>query len=578
MVWSRVDRHRIAGMLLLLTAVSVAVFWNGLRGQFVYDDVPIIAENPLIQSLPRCLRVFSTSYWNRGLRGPQAAENSLYRPLTLFTYALNYRFAGQRPMAYKVTNLALHATVVGLLFFLTLRLGLAPGAAFFSALFFAVLPAHVEAVTNIVGRAEVLSALFLLAAWLAMFQSTRPARIAAGLAFFILAMLSKETGLLLLPALVLSELARGDTFRTTLRERWPVWTIVAIILLLFLEWRFVLLGRALSAGAVGYFAGRPKIVVALTMAKFFAVHYVGPLLTGRGIPADFTRPTFADATPGDTLAGLLWLVTLAAVGISFYGALRRRTAALGLALFFLFLLPFSHLIWPLEVIGAERFLYLPSVGFCLFLGSVGGTLWQRSKGMGIALAGVGLLWAAFWGWRAAKRNLVWLTPQGFWDTAVRESPQSPSTWQGRGFVAIRDGDLAKAKTCIDRALAINPQYLHAQINRAEIDGAEGRYAAAERGFLAVLRRRPSEEDALFGLARVAEAQANWRKAAWYYHAVVNLDPYHSAARRNLGIMLFKIGNPVEGRRQLETYLGMAPAGENTSDVRNFVATLPESRR
>src|SRR5207302_7983948 len=161
------------------------------------------------------------------------------RPLTFATFALSWRLGGARPFGFHLFNLILHMGASLLLcLLLEALLGASPAGkavAFVAALVFAVHPLHTEAVSSVVGRAELLAAGFLFAAWILHLSDQQiPALIC-----FILALLSKESAVIFLPLLLVGDYARGK-WKPPLR-----YALIAAVTLLYLGghckvqgWRF----------------------------------------------------------------------------------------------------------------------------------------------------------------------------------------------------------------------------------------------------------------------------------------------------------------------------------------------------
>jgi hypothetical protein len=147
-----------------------------LRNGFTFDDPLIIAQNPLVAGEGGLSAIFTSHYW-----ASEERHGNLYRPLTIASYWLNHRLAGAEPWSYHLVNLLLHGAVTVLVYLVSLRLARAPRAgvagwmrpveaggdtvAFTGALLYATHPIHTEAVVSVVGRAERMAALFVLAAW-----------------------------------------------------------------------------------------------------------------------------------------------------------------------------------------------------------------------------------------------------------------------------------------------------------------------------------------------------------------------------------------------------------------------------
>ena len=154
-----------AARIVAIALLAALPYLNGLSGDFVFDDVGVIRDNPVIQRDP-AWRVFTTVY----------EPGALYRPLTMLSYVANARVDGG-PMGFHAVNVLLHVAVALAFYALALQLLAAPTAAWIAAALFAVHPIHTEAVTGIVGRAELLAALFSIAALLALARALRPGMI-----------------------------------------------------------------------------------------------------------------------------------------------------------------------------------------------------------------------------------------------------------------------------------------------------------------------------------------------------------------------------------------------------------------
>jgi hypothetical protein len=145
-----------AARIVAIALLAALPYLNGLNGDFVFDDVGVIRDNPVIQRDP-AWRVFTTVY----------EPGALYRPLTMLSYVANARVDAD-PVGFHAVNVLLHVAVALAFYALALQLLAAPTAAWIAAALFAVHPIHTEAVTGIVGRAEILAALAALGSLLAL--------------------------------------------------------------------------------------------------------------------------------------------------------------------------------------------------------------------------------------------------------------------------------------------------------------------------------------------------------------------------------------------------------------------------
>src|SRR3989344_1330001 len=179
----------------LALTLSFALFGNGISGKFVFDDTIVIVGNPFIgNGIENFWEIFTNPYF------AYQPRPGLYRPLTIASYSLNAFIFGNSPASFHVINILLHALVSFFVFVLIYKLK-GKIAAFAGFLFFMFLPIHVEAVTSIVGRAEILSLLFTLGAMLLALKQ----RYVLASGSFFLGLLSKEMAVAFLPLFLFLE-------------------------------------------------------------------------------------------------------------------------------------------------------------------------------------------------------------------------------------------------------------------------------------------------------------------------------------------------------------------------------------
>jgi hypothetical protein len=176
----------------LLALVLYAVT---LGGTYVYDDLFFARDDERLHDVGRWGEFWTTDYFAGGI-------DKLYRPLTSMTYALQWQLHGDRPRALHLVNWLMHAGASALVAELARRLS-GTRVAYAAGLLFAAHPVHVEAVANVVGRAELMCALGTFGALVLMARRPLTVRRALGIfGCFLLALLSKEQGMLL-PLLLL---------------------------------------------------------------------------------------------------------------------------------------------------------------------------------------------------------------------------------------------------------------------------------------------------------------------------------------------------------------------------------------
>ncbi|KAK4295916.1 hypothetical protein Pmani_031550 [Petrolisthes manimaculis] len=157
-------------LYMTVWVAAVLVYINGLTGDFVHDDISAIKTNPDVLGNNPLSNVFFNDYWGKPMSDPRSHKS--YRPLTILTFRWSHTVFGLRPLGFHLVNVLLHSCACLLLTRLLLRLlNLPQGTVLSAGLIFATHPIHTEAVTGLVGRADVLASLSFIAAILSYHRS-----------------------------------------------------------------------------------------------------------------------------------------------------------------------------------------------------------------------------------------------------------------------------------------------------------------------------------------------------------------------------------------------------------------------
>lgn len=541
------SRRRAALTAGAVALLAVAVYASTIGHEFVFDDNPEVVDNEGIRSLRNLPSFFGESAWKGA-----GEDNPIYRPLTTASYALNHAVSGLEPWSYHLVNVVLHAVVSVLVLVFALELGLPALAAFGGAALFAVHPIHVEAVANVAGRKDLLTAVFALLAVLAHVRATRRGGIAVVLAPLALlaAMFSKEAGLAVLGVLVARDILFG-------REEWSR-----------AQRRFVGLYAAYAGAVAVYFVARWTAVGSLGVPLDHIPYAENPIAhvpaatrlvtavaaLGRGIallvaPVTLSPDYSYAAIPPATGAGdpYLWLgllAVVAAIATTILAWRRAPIVVLALAWYAATLFPASNLIVPIGTIFGERLLYLPSVGLSLL---VGAALARAPGGLASTVARTAVAIVLVWfGWRTLVYAGVWHDELALFTWGEKVQPRSSKMQQCLGAALMERGRPAEAVPHFEAALAIvGDQAIPQSRHRLELGVAYealDRPADAARVYLAILRDDPAYADAMWrlGVAQWAMGQRGAAVKSW--ERTVAVDPRHGRALSEIGIALWNEGN------------------------------------
>ncbi len=440
-----------------MIGLTVLAYANSLSGGFVLDSRILVLADPRLRALSSASlsNIFAHTYW-----WPYA-ETPLYRPLTTLSFLLNYSVLGgtDHAVGYHVVNLILHLGNVMLVWTLARRLIRRPWLAAAAAAVWAVHPLGTEAVTNIVGRADLLSTFGVLLAFLAYVQAAESDASARGrwmlvtLLGTLIATLSKESAVALVGVVVLFDLTRAP--RPQLSSVIVGWSAVAAPILLFLAVRSHVV---VSTSADAFpFVDNPILGASFLQGRWTAVTVLGRYVALWLWPAKLSADYSFQQIPLATGAAADWLFTLlliAAVAAAAASVRLGRIPFFCAAAAFILLLPASNLIYATGTIMAERLMYLPAAFLVLAIGSACDTLDERLPGP-VVLAAVGVI-ALVFAARTFTRNADWRDELTLWTATVRSAPASFKAHSGLAE-AVRQSDPSGAQH--DRVIAEKTQSL-----------------------------------------------------------------------------------------------------------------------
>jgi tetratricopeptide (TPR) repeat protein len=191
--------------IAVITLSAMLAFAPNLSSEFLLDDQVLIVNNPFIRQIESVSTYLAQEdgIVDRDDYG-ENYHTRYYRPLINFTYHLDYRLWGLNPTGFHLTNWLLHLATALLLFRLLVRVSGNVWASLLTVLLFTVHPVQTESVSWIASRNNILATFFSLACF-DSYISARGRRTvilqALALLFFLLAMFSKEFGVMLLPIL-----------------------------------------------------------------------------------------------------------------------------------------------------------------------------------------------------------------------------------------------------------------------------------------------------------------------------------------------------------------------------------------
>jgi hypothetical protein len=477
-----------AGVAALAAAAAVVIYVPSLGNAFALDDGTIVERNPAAHSIPAALRAFDRSYW------PPENGAGQWRPLVILSFALDWQLSRGNPAWLHAVNVIWHAAATAAVVLVAAPY-LTEAGALVAGLLFAVHPVHVEAVANLVGRAELMAGLFLFLSILVA-RAVRRRRgdgrqtwlaEAALLVTVACGLLSKEHVAVAVALLALDDLAtrEGGSPGLPLRDYAAV---TALTLVWFLVRQRIDAGQSFAMVAPTFFGlGAVGRIATMLPVTFVLVRL---LVWPFSLSPDYLPevvPRLERLTPLG-VAGLVLLLAL--VALAAFSWRRQRGLSVGLIVIGIAWLPTSNLLFPTGVVIAERTLYLASAGSAL-IGAVGYEWVARRRSSRTAAVAVAAVVVAF-AVRTAVQIPVWRSNRNLVLWALETHPESYREHQAAARALVRLGQFSAALEQYAVAIELYPldYYNLAEAGAAALDASRPRLA------LDYLRRAERLDDTL----------------------------------------------------------------------------------
>uniref|UniRef100_A0A665TFI4 dolichyl-phosphate-mannose--protein mannosyltransferase n=1 Tax=Echeneis naucrates TaxID=173247 RepID=A0A665TFI4_ECHNA len=574
----RPEAVRAAGRYAVLAALCVLCYGNSLRGELVHDDVWAIINNPDVRPGSSLGNIFSNDFW--GKRMVDNTSHKSYRPLCILTFKLNILLGGTTPLYFHIVNVCLHCAVTCLLMHTCERYVFEDSRlAFITALLFAVHPVHTEAVSGIVGRADVLACLLFLLTFLSYIrgvgvsvsEDSVPSTVSAWSLFTSLmlgtcAMLVKETGITvfgvcaLYDALVLCRKPliyhmSGSGLRDLLYICSPfikrACTLFCYVLII-MSFRLWLMG-----GSMPLFSEQdnpasfsPHLLTRILTYSYLLSFNAWLLLAPIVLCYDWqvgSIPLVEAVGDVRNVATVVLAVVMVALCLHCIFSLQSREVLVGMLFLVFPFIPASNLFFRVGFVVAERVLYMPSMGYCILVahglgrlcsvvGRWGTTVLREKRESGIQTlphnAKVHYNYANFLKDTGRHQEAI-----HHYTTALRLYPRHASAMNNLGTLTRSPEE---AERYYRKALDINPQHNRALFNLGNLLKSQGKEKEAEALLRESIRFGPHFADAYSSLASLY-AEERFPEANEVYLKGIENCPDSSDLHNNYGVFLVDTG-------------------------------------
>ncbi len=593
--------------LIILFSFTFLLYANTLGHEFALDDGIVIKENKHVKKgisgIPEIFSKHSFHGFFKKSGKEKVVAGGRYRPMTLAFFACIYEIFGEDPAIYHFFSIAVYA-LLGIVIYQVLKklfekilLDKAVPFAFFSAIIFIAHPVHTECIANIKGMDETASLLFsLIALWFSLefIDHKKYLRLLFTSLAFMTALLSKENAIAYLAIIPIAcYLLYAKDWKLLI----PVFVTLLITAFVFLVIRGSILGfnpfgsvsKELMNNPYLSYKNGENIPMALAekigLISYSLFEYIRLLLVPHPLTHDYYPKQIPVLGPYSIQSVLAYLIYSGLIIFAFLKFRKSPIASFSIACYLLPLVLVSNIFFPIGTNLGERFIFMSSLGFCIFVSFLLIRFFSKNGSHALyVLTPLLILYSI----KTITRNPVWHDNATLFKSDIKISTQSAKLHNGLAGIyleRVRDSKdtlevkqaLIEAKKEAERAIEINPLYMEAHLQLGNSYYYSKNFEKAIEEYNFILQRTPEDEDAfknlqyslrergrqiglqngdvakakdlikkslgmnpddlealmLMGIAEGSEG--NTDNALYYFNQVLKKDPKNAQAYFNLGI-------------------------------------------
>ncbi|MBF0521833.1 MAG: tetratricopeptide repeat protein [Candidatus Omnitrophica bacterium] len=516
--------------LFLIIIITVLSFKPVLKANLLnWDDEAYILKNETVRSL--------ASYNIKNIFTNTVLQ--VYSPLTTLSFAVEYHFFEYNPFIYHLDNLLLHLANLGLIFWLVMLLGFPIFAAALATLLFAIHPMHVESVAWATERKDVLYSLFYLlslCSYLRYLENKKIKTYSLTIVFGLLSMLSKPMALSLpLIFFLLDWFKKRSWSKEALFDKIPHFSYVVP-----LAWITYTLHARVPI---------KNISQALLIWIRSFVFYIKQFLLPFDLLPIYAVPNRISILDHSFFLPVIFFIFL--IGYLIFKP-KNRTLIFAFAFYFLsifFLLRFDY--GTDFNIVADRFMYLPSLGICIFLGFLGDHLITTSKIKvsikNLVLAFLIILFS-FFSYKTHSQCLVWKDSLTLWNDLIKHHKDTfANAYNSRGsYYMDHENQYSLALADYNKAIQIDPKLDTAYNNKGILYGKEKQYDLAIQEIRKAIQIDPQNESYYNNLGFILGEKGDYSEAKKMFLHAIKINPNQIEANKNLAQLYTLKGNFYKG--------------------------------
>ncbi|MGA2515132.1 MAG: hypothetical protein ABSG44_01135 [Thermodesulfobacteriota bacterium] len=556
---------RLIGLCFLISVFVAILYFNSLGNQFTNWDDGMIYQNSQVRNLD----------WT-GIRKIFTLEQgNTYQPIRMLSYAVDYYFWKLNAVGYHITNILFYILTCIMIFFTIhllsaeLRKEASPNShgrvAIFGALLFAAHPVHVEAVTWLAARKEVLQGFFFFLGFYLYLKANEEVGRRAFYLYLslvvlsiLLATLSKPSAVVFPGVIAVYEISKRKKEVVTFFKRH--WVFLILLLILSTIFTFILMKVMLEAGGIKHYKG-DTFASNLLVCVYVFLQSLRLLLVTINYSAAYSflvnMPVFCAKNV------ILFLVVFSLFAVSILSLRRTKVIFFSFFFFFITLLPYLNII-PISTLKADRYVFIASFSYIFLLGIAFDHLYSYqhkrfSEGFFKLLSVVLFVCLlAGYSFMTIRQNTLWENSYTLWTDAVQKHPESNTANAMMGVVYM---DLAmdrQAAKYLEKAVQLLPYDYQSRNNLGIVYGRLGEPEKALKELMTAIWLKPEDDTIKINLSAFYEKQKEYEKAESVLKYLLTKNPKDAYLHFRLGMVYKEAGQCEAAISELLKSVELAP--------------------
>ena len=556
---------KLIGLCFLISVFVAILYFNSLGNQFTNWDDGMIYENPLIRHLN----------WEGVKKIFTLETGNTYQPVRMLSYAVDYHFWKLNPVGYHITNILFYILTCIMVFF-TLRLLSAElrketspdshgRVAIFGTLLFAAHPVHVEAVTWLAARKEVLQGFFFFLGFYLYLKANKETGRRAFYFYLslvvlsiLLATLSKPSAVIFPGVIAVYEISKRKKGVITFFKRH--WVFLISLLILSAIFTFILLKVMFEAGGIKHYKGN-SFASNLLVCVYIFLQNIKLLLCTINYSAAYSflvnMPIFSPTNL------ILFLITFSLFAFSILSLRRTKIIFFSFFFFFFTVLPYLNII-PISTLKADRYVFIASFSYIFLLGVAFEYLYayqhrKVSEGFFKLLSVTLFLFLlAGYSFMTIQQNTIWQNSYTLWADAVEKNPNSNTANALMGVVYMESGMDQDAIKQLEKAVQLLPHDYLSRNNLGIVYGRSGEPEKALKEFSTAMQLRPDNDTIKINLSVFYQRHKEYKKAEEVLQYLLSKSPQNAHLHFRLGLIYRDAGRNEEAVSELLKSMELAP--------------------